>query len=79
MSKHLLLAIDMATFKIAKTFDLPQSPSEILVTPDGAIAFISCVSSGKIAVLDLRSWQLQEPIVLTAGVDGLAWIPATRQ
>jgi DNA-binding beta-propeller fold protein YncE len=75
MAKHLLLAIDMATLKIAKTFDLPESPSEILVTPDGATAFISCVSAGKIAVLDLRAWQLREPIVLTAGVDGLAWVP----
>jgi DNA-binding beta-propeller fold protein YncE len=76
MATHQLLAIDMATLKIAKTFDLPESPSEILVTPDGAIAFISCVSAGKIAVLDLQAWQLKEPIVLTAGVDGLAWVPA---
>jgi len=76
MATHQLLVIDMATLTIAKTFDLPQSPSEILVTPDGAIAFISCVSAGKIAVLDLRAWQLKEPIVLTAGVDGLAWVPA---
>jgi hypothetical protein len=26
-------------------------------------------------MLDLRAWQLQQPIVLTAGVDGLAWVP----
>jgi DNA-binding beta-propeller fold protein YncE len=77
MAKHLLLAIDMATLKIAKSFDLPEAPSEILVTPDGTIAFVSCVSAGKIAVLDLRAWQLQAPIVLTAGVDGLAWAPPT--
>jgi DNA-binding beta-propeller fold protein YncE len=75
MAKHLLLAIDTTTMRIAKTFDLPESPSEILVTPDGAIAFVSCVSAGKIAVLDLRLWRLQEPIVLSAGVDGLAWAP----
>jgi DNA-binding beta-propeller fold protein YncE len=75
MAKHLLLAINMSTLKVAKSFDLPESPSEILVAPDGDIAFVSCVSAGKIAVLDLRSWQLQEPIVLTAGVDGLAWVP----
>jgi DNA-binding beta-propeller fold protein YncE len=74
MAKHLLLAIDMSTLKIAKSFDLPQSPSEILVTPDGAVAFVSCVSAGKIAVLDLQAWQLRDPIVLTAGVDGLAWV-----
>lgn len=75
MAKHLLLVLDMASLKIVKTFDLPESPSEILVTPDGATAFISCVSAGKIAVLDLRAWKLQEPIALTRGVDGLAWIP----
>jgi DNA-binding beta-propeller fold protein YncE len=75
MAKHLLLAIDMATLKIAKAFNLPESPSEILVTPDGGVAFISCVSAGKIAVLDLRAWQLQEPIALTPGIDGLAWVP----
>jgi hypothetical protein len=39
------------------------------------VAFVSCVSAGKIAMLDLRAWQLQQPIVLTAGVDGLAWVP----
>jgi len=76
MANHQLLAIDMATLKVAKTFDLPESPSEILVTPDGGSAFISCMTAGKIGVLDLRAWQLKEPIVLTAGVDGLAWVPA---
>jgi YVTN family beta-propeller protein len=75
MKNHFLLAIDLATLKIAKTFDLPESPSEILVRPDGGVAFISCLS-GKIAVLNLRNWQLQEPVVLTPGVDGLAWMPA---
>jgi DNA-binding beta-propeller fold protein YncE len=74
MKDHFLLAIDLATLKIARTFDLPESPSEILVRPDGGVAFISCLS-GRIAVLDLHNWQLQEPIVLTRGVDGLAWMP----
>ena len=75
MKNHFLLAIDLATMKIAKTFDLPESPSEILVRPDGGVAFISCLS-GKIAVLNLHNWLLEEPIVLSRGVDGLAWMPA---
>jgi YVTN family beta-propeller protein len=75
MTKHLLVAIDMATLKIAKSFDLPGAPSEILVRPDGAVAFLSCMDTGKIAVVDLKTWQLTETIVLTAGVDGLAWAP----
>jgi YVTN family beta-propeller protein len=75
--KHLLLAIDLATLSFTKTFELPGSPSEILVRPDGSEAFMSCMDSGKIAVVDLRNWQLQDPIVMTRGVDGLAWIPAS--
>jgi DNA-binding beta-propeller fold protein YncE len=76
MQKHLLLAIDLATLKIAKSFDLPGAPSEILVRPDGGVAFVSCMDSGKIAVLDLRAWEQKEAIEMTRGVDGLAWLPS---
>lgn len=75
MQKHLLLVIDLATLKIAKSFELPGAPSEILVRPDGGVAFVSCMDSGKIAVVDLRAWEQKEPIVMTRGVDGLAWLP----
>ena len=75
MKKHLLLAIDLVTLKVVKSFDLPGSPSEILIRPDGGAAFVSCMDTGKIAVVDLRAWQQQEPVVLTPGVDGLAWMP----
>jgi DNA-binding beta-propeller fold protein YncE len=75
MKKHLLLAIDLATLKIAKSFELPGAPSEILVRPDGGVVFVSCMDSGKIAVVDLRTWQQEEAIVMTPGVDGLAWLP----
>jgi DNA-binding beta-propeller fold protein YncE len=75
MQQHLLLAIDLSTMKVAKSFDMPGAPSEILIRPDGNVAYVSCPDSGKIAVVDLHAWQLQDPIVLTPGVDGLAWIP----
>jgi YVTN family beta-propeller protein len=73
--RHLLLAIDLATMAIAKSFDLPGSPVEILIRPDGGEAFVSCMDSGKIVVVDLREWQLNDPVVMTRGVDGLAWMP----
>lgn len=72
--KHLLLAIDLATLKVVKSLDLPGTPSEILVSPDGGTAFVSCMDSGKVAVVDVPAWQLLDPVVLTPGVDGLAWI-----
>jgi YVTN family beta-propeller protein len=74
--KHLLLAIDLATLKVVKSLDLPGTPSEILVSPDGGTAFVSCMDSGKVAVVDVPAWQLLDPVILTPGVDGLAWIPA---
>jgi DNA-binding beta-propeller fold protein YncE len=76
MKKHLLVAIDLATLKVAKSLDLPGTPSEILVSPDGGTAFVSCMDTGKVAVIDVPAWQLLDPVVLTPGVDGLAWIPA---
>jgi DNA-binding beta-propeller fold protein YncE len=74
--KHLLVAIDLATLKVAKSLDLPGTPSEILISPDGSTAFVSCMDSGKVAVVDVAAWQLLDPVDLTPGVDGLAWIPA---
>lgn len=76
MQKRLLLVIDLATLKIARSFELPGAPSEILVRPDGGVAFVSCLDSGKIAVVDLRAWEQRESIVMSRGVDGLAWLPS---
>jgi YVTN family beta-propeller protein len=67
------LAIDLNTLQVAKSFDTPNHPGEVLIRPDGAVAFISCMPAGKIAVLDLASWTMQPNIDLTPGVDGMAW------
>ncbi len=74
--KHLLVAIDLATLKVTRSLDLPGTPSEILISPDGGTAFVSCMDTGKIAVIDVRGWKLLDPVVLSPGVDGLALIPA---
>jgi hypothetical protein len=66
----------MKTLKVVKSFDVPQLPGEILIRPDGGVAYITCMPAGKIAVLDLRTWQLQPTIDLTPGVDGMAWSAA---
>src|SRR5216684_508159 len=70
------VAIDLKTLKVVKSFDVPQLPGEVLIRPDAAVAYITCMPAGKIAVLDLRTWQLQPTIDLTPGVDGMAWSAA---
>jgi DNA-binding beta-propeller fold protein YncE len=68
-----IFAIDLHTRKLAKTFDAPQALGKVLVRPDGAVAYISFLTAGKIEVLDLKSWTLKPSIDLTPGVDGMAW------
>ena len=71
-----LYAIDLQSGKVARTLRISDGASEILVRPGGDVAYISGTGAGKIDVLDLRTWELQKPIELTPGVDGLAWLPA---
>jgi YVTN family beta-propeller protein len=78
MAANRLFVVDLQTLKVVRSLEVPTRSSEILIRPGGEIAYISGTGAGKIAVLDLRTWEMQQPIELTPGVDGLAWIPATR-
>ncbi|HEY6338057.1 MAG TPA: hypothetical protein VIW68_06150 [Candidatus Sulfotelmatobacter sp.] len=76
--RHRLYVVDLQTLKVSKSFDLPGIPLELLARPDGDVAYVSCIQAGKIAVLNLHSWEMEEPITLTRGVDGLAWTTAVQ-
>ena len=71
-----LFVINLATSKVAKSFDIPAATGELLLSPDGRFAFVSCPQAGVIEVFDVPSGILLEPIKLTPGVDGLAWASA---
>jgi DNA-binding beta-propeller fold protein YncE len=68
-----LRVLDTGSLRVAKSFDLPDGGMEIVLTPDGTKAYISCVQAGKVAVVDLKSWTVEDQIVLTPGGDGMAW------
>jgi len=70
-----LYVIDLQLQKVVHTLKISDGASEILVRPGGDLAYVSGTGAGKIDVLDLRTWELQKPIELTPGVDGLAWLP----
>ena len=70
-----LYVVDLQSLKVARTLKVSNRASEILIQPGGDIAYMSGTAAGKIEVLDLRTWKMQEPIELTPGVDGLAWLP----
>ncbi|MGC2764290.1 MAG: hypothetical protein WB607_02190 [Candidatus Acidiferrum sp.] len=79
-----IFVVDTTSGKVQHTYDIPAASGEAIVAPDGGRAYVSCPQAGTIEVLDLNTWQLEKPIQLTRGVDGLAFaatgsVPAQAQ
>jgi YVTN family beta-propeller protein len=68
--------IDVTSEKVVGSYPIPEAIGEVAVDAGGNYAFISCPAKGTIEVLNLRTFKLEDPIVMTPGVDGLAWLPA---
>jgi YVTN family beta-propeller protein len=68
--------VDLDQKKVVKEFQLARAPQEILVRPDGAMAYVSCDFSAKIGVIDLKKWELVTLIEVGKNADGLAWAAA---
>jgi DNA-binding beta-propeller fold protein YncE len=68
-----LFVLDTSSGKVAHSFDIPGALGEIVIAPDGSRAYVTCPQAGVIEVLDLKNWELEKPIQLTQGVDGMAF------
>ncbi|PYT72452.1 MAG: hypothetical protein DMG39_10090 [Acidobacteria bacterium] len=66
--------IDLESMKVDQILKISGGASEILIRPGGDVAYLSGTGAGKIDVLDLHTWELQKPIELTPGVDGMSWL-----
>jgi DNA-binding beta-propeller fold protein YncE len=82
--KSNVAVIDLATLTVARSIPVPGLPQEILVSPDGKSAYVSCMVTvkagndpekhiGQVAVIDLAQWKVKSLITAGAGADGLAW------
>ncbi len=76
-----LFVVDVASGVLTKTFAIPDvpvlpTPGEFALAPDGTHAYVSSPQGGTIEILNLKDWKLEEPIRLTKGVDGMAWVPS---
>jgi DNA-binding beta-propeller fold protein YncE len=65
--------VDLHVLKVVRTIDVPSAPQEILVRPDGLIAYVSCAPSGQIAAINIAQWKVQSLIKAGPWADGLAW------
>jgi DNA-binding beta-propeller fold protein YncE len=59
--------------KVAHTIDVPAAPQEVLIRPDGKVAYVSCDASRKVAAISTSDWKVERLIDAGAGADGLAW------
>jgi YVTN family beta-propeller protein len=76
-----LFVVDLSSGTVIKTFDTPDvpvlpTPGEFALAPDDTRAYVSCPQGGTVEILNLKDWKLEEPIRLTKGVDGMAWVPS---
>jgi DNA-binding beta-propeller fold protein YncE len=65
--------VDLRAMKVAENIDVPAAPQEILIRPDGQVAYVSCDASHKVAVIRTTDWKVEKLIDAGAGADGLAW------
>lgn len=68
-----LVVIDAATRKIVKRIALGRAPSGILMTPDGARAYVALTGENALAVVDLKTLAPAGRVPTGAGPDGMAW------
>jgi DNA-binding beta-propeller fold protein YncE len=69
--KHVAV-VDLHTLEVVRTIDVPGNPQEVLMKPDGKVAYVSCNVSGKVAAINLSDWKVQL-IDAGHGADGLGW------
>jgi DNA-binding beta-propeller fold protein YncE len=72
-SANEVAVVDLSAMRVANAIKVPATPQEILMSPDGTVAYVSCNTSGKVAAVDLKSWKLAKVIDAGPGADGLAW------
>ncbi len=65
--------IDLRTLRVVHSIDVPSAPTEILVRPDGDVAYVSCGTSHQIAAIAVPQWKVNKLIGAGPGADGMAW------
>ena len=75
-SGNQVAVVDLAAMKVTRTIGVPASPQEILIPPDGDVAYVSCDTSHKVAAIRTSDWTVEKLIDAGPGADGLAWAAA---
>jgi DNA-binding beta-propeller fold protein YncE len=68
-----VVVVNLKSMKVEHTIDVPAAPQEVLIRPDGAMAYVSCDASHKVAEIRTSDWTVARLIDAGPGADGLAW------
>jgi DNA-binding beta-propeller fold protein YncE len=71
-----LIILDVASRREIKRIDTGGGGSSILITPDGARAYIGMTEKDKIAVVDLSKLEVVSGFTTGEGPDGMGWVGA---
>jgi YVTN family beta-propeller protein len=69
-----LLVIDAATRALVKRVPIGKGASGILLTPDGARAYVASTAENFLAVVDMKTLQVTGKVVTSGSPDGMAWV-----
>jgi YVTN family beta-propeller protein len=70
-----LVVLDAHARREAKRLGLGQAAAGILITPDGARAFVAAPRDNAVAIVDLATLSVTGRIATGRGPDGMAWVP----
>lgn len=73
LGNNALVVVDAASRKVVKRLNPGRQPEGILISPDGAHAYVAVAGDKNVTVLDLKSLEVSARIPTGAGPDGMAW------
>jgi YVTN family beta-propeller protein len=65
--------VDLKTLTAIRTVKVGPHPQEVLIRPDGKMAYVSCFGGHQVAAVDLATWQVTGMIDVGPKADGMAW------
>jgi len=68
-----LLVLQRTTHKELKRINLGHQPAGILIAPDSSRAYVAVTGDDNVAIIDLKTLELQSRIQTGLGPDGIAW------
>ncbi len=71
--------VDWDKRQVVATVEVPKAPQNVLIQPGDRRAFVSCDSSGQVAVIDIAARVVEKLIPVGPGADGLAWAPVGKR